>query len=316
MKKRRHHHDDTAELPDLLLAEDAGHAREVRRVVTIGCVVNALLMIMKLTVGWFGHSDALFADGFHSLNDVAVDLVMLVFVGISYRGANSRYAYGYGKFETFSSLLISLLMIFIAVMIGIEGVRTIVGYAHGAVLEHPDIWTIFAVIVAMGAKEGLYRFYTAAGRRIDSTALQAAGWHHRIDALSSIAVLVGVAGAYLLGEKWRVLDPCASLVIAVMILFPAVRLLIPSFNELVDAQLPAGQRRKALDAVSQTGGVAGIAQLKARRCGHCKVFDVRIYVEPGLTVEQCAVIAGNVERALVRAFCPHIYVSVQTLPKP
>lgn len=310
--KKHHLHDDLPELPDILLAEDARHAREVRRIVLTGCAVNALLMIMKLLVGWFGHSDALFADGFHSLNDVAVDIVMLIFVGISYRSPNSRYAYGYGKFETFSSLMISCLMLFIAVMIAIEGVESVISYCHGGVLEHPDIWTVVAVIAAMCAKEGLYRYYTASGKRLDSSALQAAGWHHRVDAMSSVAVLIGVTGAHFLGEQWRVLDPCASLVIAVMIFVAAVRLLIPSFRELMDVQMPDADRRKAVDAVARVHGVISVRELKARRSGHSRVFDVIVQVAPGTTVEQGAVIAGEAERVLKKAFCPHIYLTLQT----
>lgn len=266
---------------------------------------------MKLTVGWYGHSDALFADGFHSLNDVAVDVVMLIFIGISYRHANERFAYGYGKFETFSCFLISMLMIFISMMIGIEGVKKIVDYAHGQVLEHPDVWTIVAVFVAMGAKECLYRYYTREGRRLDSMALQGAGWHHRLDALSSVAVLIGVAGAHFLGEKWRVLDPCASLAIAVMILFPAVRLLTLSFSELMDAQLPRVELDKAVNAVETVPGVQEVSDLKARRSGHSRIFDVTVRVNPQMSVAQGEAMQQQIFKVLSKAFCPHIFVSVQ-----
>ncbi len=99
----KHH---TPSLSQLLPDENKASAAAIRRVVKIGCCVNILLMILKLSAGYFGHSDALFADGFHSLNDVAADLIMLAFVGISYRAADHRFSYGYGKFERFSSFLI------------------------------------------------------------------------------------------------------------------------------------------------------------------------------------------------------------------
>ena len=164
-----------AGLPDLLMSDDAAGSRAVRRVVITGCVVNACLMVMKLLTGWLGHSEALVADGFHSLNDVAVDIVMLIFVGISYRKASPRFAYGYGKFETLASVLISMLMIFISIMIMVSGIGSIVGYAHGEALEHPDIWTVLAVIVAMATKECLYHYYSRAGRKLDCTALRRDG---------------------------------------------------------------------------------------------------------------------------------------------
>lgn len=312
--RHSHRRDDIGVLPELLLADNARQVRQVRKVVITGCVVNALLMILKLTVGWFGYSDALAADGFHSLNDVAVDIVMLIFVGISYRKASVVFAYGYGKFETLASLLISMMMIFIGVMIGISGVESIISYAYGAVLAHPDVLTVLAVIVAMGTKECLYRYYTKSGKKLESTALQAAGWHHRVDAMSSVATLIGVAGAHFLGERFRVLDPAASVLIAVMIVIPAIRLLIPAFTELMERSLPVKEEEKARNAVSSVCGVKEIAYLRTRRSGHNRIFDIHIYVESGTTVDDGSVIAGEIEKNLRKAFCPHILVTVATSP--
>lgn len=316
MKLHHHRHDENKALQDLLLTTGAAQAKTIRKVVITGCVVNALLMIMKLTVGWFGHSDALVADGFHSLNDVAVDLIMLIFVGISYRGANDAYAYGYGKYETFCSFAISLLLLFISVMICVEGVKAIVDYSHGAVLESPDIWTVVAVVIAICTKEVLYRYYTKAGRQLESRALSGAGLHHRIDAMTSVATLIGVVCAHFFGEKMRVLDPGASVLIGVMILIPAFRLMLPSFRELMEHSLPASMERKAREVIEHVPGVAGIARLKTRGSGHSKIFDVTVFVDGHITVEQGSVIAGEIEKGLVNAFCPHIYVTVATQPAP
>lgn len=312
--KHSHHEGDAAALPDLLLSGSVNKTHLVRKVVVTGVIVNALLMALKLAAGWFGHSDALMADGFHSLNDVAVDIVMLIFVGISYRHPTKRYSYGYGKYETLASLLIACLMIFIATMICVEGVKNIIAYAHGAELEHPDIWTVFAILVAMVSKECLYRYYTAAGIRLDSTALKAAGWHHRLDALSSVATLVGVTCAHFLGEKFRVLDPGVSVLIGVMILFPAIRLLTPSFAELMEHTMPASDNQKARKAILSAEGVEGISDMKTRRSGHSRIFDVTIEVRPGTTVEEGMMITERIEKALAKAFCPHIYVNVSMCP--
>ena len=312
MKFHSHKEEVNETLPDLLTTTSASEARRIRKVIVTGCGVNLLLMLMKIAVGWYGHSEALVADGFHSLNDMAVDLVMLVFVGWSYKKANSRFAYGYGKFETFSSLMISLLMITIATLIFIEGVKSIIGFAHGEVLERPDIWTLVAIIVAICCKEGLYRYYTTTGKRMDSTALQGAGWHHRLDAMASVATLIGVTCAHFLGEKFHVFDPIASLVIAITILFPAFRLMVPSFRELMDGSLPDRDTEKAMRTVEEVPGVLGIDHLKARRSGHSRIFDIKIRVAHGTTVEQGEVITSDIEKALEKNFCPHIYVSVQT----
>lgn len=312
MKHGHHHHDDNAQLTDLLMAPNVRESGRIRRIVITGCLLNAFLMVMKLLVGWFGHSDALIADGFHSLNDVAVDIVMFIFIGISYRTASSSYAYGYGKYETLASVLISLLMIFIATMLCIEGIRTVIDYAHGARLEHPDIWTVFAIIVAIVTKEGLYRYYTKSGRELDSPALQGAGWHHRLDALCSIATLIGVACAHFLGERFRVLDPTVSILIGLMIYIPAFRLLVPSFLEIMEHMLPKTEVEKTRSAIMSVPGVLELKTLRARKAGHCRIFDITILVAPGTTVEQGSVISGEIEKALIHAFCAHIFVTVAT----
>lgn len=309
----KHHHDDAVQLTDLLMVRNTRESKRIHRIIITGCALNAFLMVMKLLVGWLGHSDALIADGFHSLNDVAVDIIMFIFIGISYKSSNSRYAYGYGKYETLASILISLLMIFIATMICVEGIRTVIDYTHGAELEHPDIWTVFAIAVAIVTKECLYRYYSQAGKELESSALQGAGWHHRLDAMSSVATLIGVSCAHFLGEKFRVLDPCVSVLIGLLIYIPAIRLLIPNFLEMMEHALPRKDIEKTRTAIMTVPGVLEIKNLRARKAGHCRIFDITIRVAPGTTVEQGSVISSRIEQALTHAFCPHIYVTVATI---
>lgn len=315
MKLFHHHQKDVEKsLAQQLPDESGSSARMIRHVVTIGCIVNACLMVMKLAAGYFGHSDALVADGFHSLNDLAADLIMLIFVGISYRAADARYAYGYGKFETFSSFLISTFLILVAGMIMFEAVESVIAYCHGEVLPQPDIWTLVVILFAMASKEGLYRYYSAAGRKCGSKALIANAWHHRSDALASVATLIGVSCAYFFGESFRILDPVASFVIAIFILVPAVRLFVPAFSELMERSLPAADVEKARMIIEETPGVEKLYYLRTRRNGHQLVFDASIGIERNLSVEQGDKIVNEVTSGLVKAFCPHVLVSVATRP--
>lgn len=308
---KKHQHISVAnELPD----QSGAGARIIRKAVKIGCFVNLLLMILKLSTGHWGHSDALMADGFHSLNDVAADLIMLIFVGISYRPANASYSYGYGKFETLSSLLMSSLLIFIGVMVGIEAIETVIDYAKGADLVQPDIWTFVVVLFAMACKEGLYRYYSRAGRQANSKALMANAWHHRSDALASVATLIGVTAAHFFGPAFRVLDPVASFVIAIFILTAAVRMFIPAFVELMEHSLPEHEIEKAREIVKNTPGVKEITYIRSRRNGHHLIFDIGIGVNPDLTISQGAEIADNIESEIKNAYCPHVYVSMNTRP--
>lgn len=312
MKVFHHHHHKP--LAALLPDEPEASARLVRRAVTIGCIVNAILMVLKLCTGYLGHSEALTADGFHSLNDMAADLIMLIFVGLSFRKPDGKYTYGYGKFETFSSLLMSAFLIFIAVTVAIEGAESIMAYSHGEVLERPDIWTVIVILIAMASKECLFRFYSRIGKKAGSKALVANAWHHRSDAMASIATLIGVAGAHFLGENFRVLDPIASLLIAIFIFAPAVRMLVPAFGELMEKALPADDMEKARKVISSIGGVDKLVNLRGRRSGHHIIFDATIAVNPSLTIEQGYQITSAIDAALKQAFCPHVLLSVTTQP--
>ena len=297
-------------LSDILPDENEKSARAIRKVVKIGCVVNALLMALKLSAGYFGHSDALVADGFHSLNDLAADILMLVFVGISYRSADSRYAYGYGKFETFSSFLISAFLVVVGCHIAWEAVESIVEYCHGEELPQPDIWTVVVVLLAMTCKEGLFRFYTYTGRKAHSKALVANAWHHRSDAFASIATLIGVTFSHFFGVGFRILDPIASLVLSLFILIPAVRLFRPAFDELMERSLPADDVELARKTALDVKGVKALTYIRTRRIGHHLVFDLGIRVDPSLNVAEGETVARKVEEALKETFCPHIVVSV------
>lgn len=301
-------------LAQLLPDESRESARVIRRVVKIGCTVNILLMILKLATGYFGHSDALMADGFHSLNDVAADLIMLTFVGISYRAADERYSYGYGKFETFSSFLISAFLVVVALMIGWEGIGSIIDYTRGEALQQPDIWTFVVVLFAMACKEGLYRFYARAGRKADSKALIANAWHHRSDAMASIATLIGVTFAHFFGPAFRILDPVASIVIALFILIPAIKLFRPAFSELMECSLPADDVAKARQIVTEVKDVESVSYLKSRRNGHHLIFDIGIKVSPTLTIEKVSEITSRIDEEIKQAFCRHVIVSVNATP--
>ncbi|MCM1370030.1 MAG: cation diffusion facilitator family transporter [Candidatus Amulumruptor caecigallinarius] len=310
MKQKKHHRPLSEIIPD----ESESSLKTIFRVVRIGCLVNIMLMVLKLTVGHLGHSEALTADGFHSLNDVAADLIMLVFVGISYREADERYSYGYGKFETFASFLISLFLIFVSVHIGMEGVESIMEFARGETLSRPELSTLVVVVFAMACKEALFRFYSRAGKKAGCKPLIANAWHHRGDALASLATLAGVSCAHFLGEKFRILDPVASIVIAVFILVPALKIMIPSFAELMDRALPAAQVGAARKIVATTPGVEGISFMRTHKNGHHLVFDVGVMVNPLLSVAQSDMIAAGIRQRLIDEFCRHIVVSVSVLP--
>ncbi len=310
----RHNHAHQINLAGLMDFHGLKEAKQIRRVVTIGCAVNLFLMILKLTFGFVGHSEALVADGFHSIGDVGTDIIMLAFVGISFRQPTKYFSYGYGKFETFASMLVSGILMTVSVFIAIEGIESIKDYMAGEVLPRPDVWTLVAIVIAILSKEFLFRFYRSAGKRTRCNALVSAGWHHRSDALASITTLLGVSFAHFLGEEWRVLDPCASLVIVVFILIPACRLFFPAFRELMEGSIPGHDYEESYEIVRNVKGVRDIKMLHTRKSGPFFIFDAEVIVDGKLNIEQGYEIACAIESALTEKFGKNIRVGVITIP--
>lgn len=288
--------------------------RRIRHVTLVGFWINAVLMVLKILFGIIGHSDALVADGVHSLSDFATDVIVLVFVGIAYRSADSGHPYGHGKFETFASLLIALVLLGVAVGIGINGVNTITASLRGEILPRPDIYTIIVALASILSKEFLYRYTIRTARRIRSSSLIANAWHHRSDAISSIATLVGVSAAYFLGEHWRILDPIASILIAVFIAVSAIQIALPSVNELLERSLPTELVSKAGRTIASVAGVRDYHRLRTRRNGHSLIIDTHIKVDPEINVAAGHRIATDVEKALRSTFGPDIITNIHVEP--
>lgn len=312
IKMHSHNHINTSSLHG---NDGIEEPRLIRKVVTIGCCVNILLMALKLVFGYCGHSAALVADGYHSLVDVATDLIMLTFVSISFRRPSRNYEYGFGKFETFASMMVSGLLLAVSVMISLEAIESIKGYIAGEVLPRPDIWALLAIITAIVGKEFLFRYYHRTGKRTRSNALVSSAWHHRSDALASLAALIGVSFAHFLGENWRVLDPVASLVIVVFILVPAFRLFVPALRELMEGSLPVSYEERAKTAINGVGGGFSLVEMKTRKSGPFLIFDITVAVDGSITVKEGEEIAEKIENSLKGEFGQNIRVSVCIIPE-
>lgn len=294
--------------------KNLNNVRLIRRVTWLGFWVNAVLMVLKILFGIIGHSDALVADGVHSLSDFATDLIVLIFVSIAYRHADSHHPYGHGKFETFASLLIALALLIVAVGIGIAGVESISASLRGEILPRPGVYTIIVALASIASKEFLYRYTVAAGRRINSSSLIANAWHHRSDAISSIATLIGVSAAYFLGDHWRIVDPIASVIIAVFIAISAVKIALPSVNELLERSLPPEIVDKAGQIIMSVDGVRRYHRLRTRRNGHSMIIDTHIKVDPDINVAEGHRIASSVEQSLRDHFGSDIITNIHVEP--
>ena len=220
--------------------------RKIYRATWIGMVVNIALSLLKLAAGILGRSGAMIADAVHSISDLATDVIVLIFARISSKPEDAGHNYGHGKYETLASILISLTLIAVGGGILADSIRNIRLVLTGEIIGRPGAIALIAAAISIVAKEVLYRYTVRVGRQTDSPSVVANAWHHRSDALSSIGTLTGIGLAYFLGDKWRIADPLAALVVSVFIFKIAFDLLRSGLGELLEHALPAATEQEIL----------------------------------------------------------------------
>ena len=276
--------------------EEVAREKGIYRVTIVGSVVNFLLLLFKFFAGIAGHSAAMLADAVHSLSDFVTDIIVIVFVRISSKPEDEGHDYGHGKYETLATAIIGIVLLFVGFGIFWNGASSIYRFLHGGSLQEPGMLALIAALVSIAFKEALYRYTVFRGKKLNSRAVVANAWHHRSDAFSSVATLVGVTGAMFLGEKWRVLDPVAALVVAVFIAIVAFKMLGPALGELLGRSLPAEECHEIEKAVANTAGVKGWHALRTFKSGNDAYVEVHIKVDPDMTVRDAHHIATLAER--------------------
>lgn len=269
-----------------------------RRVTWVGFWVNAVLAAVKIAAGIAGRSSALVADGVHSLSDFATDLVVIVMLGVSRRSEDENYTYGHGKYETLGTLVIAVLLMCVGVMMFYDGLAGVIRAAGGELPPRPGMVTLVVAILSIVSKEWLFHYTRRWGERIGSAAVVANAWHHRSDAVSSVATLLGVAGAMWLGHRWTVLDPLAAMLVSVFVAAVGFRLAAPTMKELLEVSLPAAVVTDMKQVVASTPGVVAFHHFRSRRNGTRMIVDLHIKVDPDITVSRAHDIATDVETRL------------------
>lgn len=296
---------------------DQSDARVVgiaRHVTWVGFWINAALGVLKVIAGILGRSSAMVADGIHSFSDFVSDIIVLIFVGISRRKANTEYQYGHGKFETFATMLLALVLGIVGVMFFIEGWEKTWSALHGGVLERPTWLALSMALASIASKEWLYRYTRRAGEQIHSAVVVANAWHHRSDAFSSLATLAGIGGAMFLGVKWRVLDPVAAMLVSVFIVMVAVKIGKPAVMELLEVSLPSEVVEGMYRVIGTTPGVEAFHHFASRRNGNCMIADFHIKVDPHISVEHAHHISSEVEQRLKDAYGHEMIVTIHVEP--
>lgn len=287
---------------------------QIARVTLTGSVVNLLLVGLKAVAGVAGHSAAMVSDAVHSLSDFITDIVVLVFVRVSARPQDEGHDYGHGKFETLATLLIGLALAAAAVGIVVSGATKLAHWLQGEELQTPGTIALWAALISIAVKELLYQYTRVKGKKLQSSALEANAWHHRSDALSSIGAAIGIGGAILLGQRWAVLDPLASIVVGAMLVKVAWDLLGPSFGELTDSSLPEETEKEMLRIIQSVEGVEDPHNLRTRRIGNRIAAEVHIRLDGGQTLEEAHQKASEVEHRFKERFGRESHIIVHMEP--
>lgn len=288
--------------------------RVARHVTWVGFWWNAILATAKVVAGIVGNSGAVVADGIHSFSDFITDVIVLVMVSIGQRKANSRYEYGHGKYETFAAMLIAVILVIVGIGLFIDGIHKVALTIEGEELPRPGLIALVMCALSIVVKEWLYHYTRRAGERIHSGALVANAWHHRSDSFSSIATLIGVAGAIWLGPSFRVLDPIAAMIVAVFIIIVGVKMALPAVRELLEEALPLEMQQQIRGIIATTPGVDTFHHMRTRRNGSVIIIDVHLKVGPMLTVSAAHAIATHVESRLRDEFGESTMVTTHLEP--
>lgn len=295
------------------IAVDA-REREIYRVTLIGSAVNAVLIVLKFIAGIFGKSSAMIADAVHSLSDFITDVIVLVFVKIAGKPRDKGHDYGHGKFETFATMIIGLLLSLAGVGLLANGIDLVIKSCNGHTLERPTMLALVIAVVSILSKEWLYRFTAAKGREVNSQAVVANAWHHRSDAISSAGTLVGVAGAMFLGDSWRILDPVAAIVVSLFIIKSGYDIMKPSVNELLESSLPEAQETEIRQLVLGVPGIISVHNLRTRRIGNGIAVDLHAKMDGSISLTEAHSRASAAEMAIRGRFGANAIINIHMEP--
>lgn len=288
--------------------------KQIYKVTLAGGAVNVILLIFKFVAGILGHSAAMIADAVHSLSDFITDLIVLIFVHISGRPQDKSHDYGHGKYETLALTLIGIALLIVAIGIFHNGALRIAAWWKGEELEAPGMLALWAAIVSIILKEITYRYTIQNAKKLDSPALEANAWHHRSDALSSIGTAVGIGGAVLLGKRWAVLDPIASVVVGAFIVKVAIELILQGMRDLLEHSLPDEIEDEIMQIAQSEPDVIEPHDLRTRRIGNRYAIELHILMNGDISLARAHDHADSIENQLKKRFGEHTHVAIHMEP--
>ena len=297
-----------------LCRDNMSRERDIYKVTLVGSAGNVALLTFKFIAGVMGHSSAMIADAVHSLSDFITDVIVLAFVHVSVRPQDESHDYGHGKYETFASFIIAMALLAVAMVIIVSGIAKVIDWAGGKQLAAPGWLALAAAIISILVKEILYRYTVISGKRLDSQALVANAWHHRSDAISSLGTTVGIGGAILLGNRWTVLDPLASIVVGAILVKVSINLLRSSVGELTEHSLSSDVEKEIEAIICSFPDVQEPHNLRTRRIGNRFAIEAHVRMDGNTPLTTAHDRATAIEQRIRERFGSQTHVTIHMEP--
>ncbi|MFR9069573.1 Ferrous-iron efflux pump FieF [uncultured Clostridium sp.] len=267
---------------------------EANKVTIQSIIWNVVLTVIKIFSGIVGKSNAMIADGLHSASDIISSVGVLIGNKVAKAPNDKEHNYGHEKAETLVSFLLSILLIVVSLKIGFNALKSLFNLDR---VQVPTLLPLVVSIISIAIKEYQYRITIKVANKINSPSLKADAWHHRSDALSSIAAFIGIGGA-LLGFK--ALDPIASIAVALFVAKVGFDILKDSANELMDYSIDEDQEKQIVNIAENTDGVINLGEIRTRKHGATAYVDLTICVNKNLTVFEGHEIATKLEKRIIK----------------
>jgi cation diffusion facilitator family transporter len=279
------------------------------RATIVALLVSATLATLKIGAGMIGDSYALVADGVESVLDIFSGLLVLGGLRLSATQPTSAYPYGRGKAEPLAALVVATVLLFAALGIAAGAIREIVTPQAA-----PAPFTLLVLVIVILVKEGTYRWLLWKNREVGSQAVQVDAWHHRADALTSLAAFVGISISLVAGEEWVRADDYAALVACAVIGWNGVRLFRGGLREVLDVAAPSDIHHQIRALAARVPGIRGIDELRVRRSGLVYLVDIHVEVDADLTVREGHLLGHSVKDRLLGSELPVLDVLVHVEP--
>lgn len=271
---------------------------------------NIFLSIIKFIAGIFSNSGAMISDGVHSLSDVISTLIAMVGIYYGNKKEDDHHRYGHERIECIASLILAFILFITGLEIGIEGIKIIIENDYDS-LKTPGLFALIVAIISIVVKELMFQYTIRNAKKINSDALKADAWHHRSDALSSVGALIGISLARM---GYKIFDPIASIVIAMLICKVAADIFLEATNKLVDKSCDEEKVKEIEKVVLSQNGVLGIDDIKTRMFGSKIYVDIEISADGNKTLNETHKIAEKVHDKVEKNFDDIKHVMVHVNP--